>query len=266
MAGRLRRYAFYIVSGTCALLFGVLSLAPLDLVFGFVPAGGDPSTSNAMGGVAFGVIGVVLIAPAFASQLRRNVGPAAMHQVAVVIVALAVASVWSGEMTGVLGAAAVLLAWLLVYALHPDRGALLRRPRRVSPSRPMLGLAAVMAAPAWWYASVLAARGRAELPPEDSYAFVPSLWSAVVTMLVATSLIAVLAASGERGWAVPAWCVTVAVLLFGLASVVNPDVPASGGRGWGLIAILWSVVWALVVRADASQTLEDGVVRAPRRG
>ena len=252
MAGRWRRYAFSVVSGTCALLFGVLSLALLDLVFALVPAGGDPSTSAAMGGLAFGVIGVVLIAPAFACQLRRDVGPAAMHQVALAVVALAVGSVWSGEATGVLGAAAVLLAWLVVYALHPDRGALLRRPRHLSPSRGMLGLAAVLAVPAWWYAGALAARGRARMPPEDTFAFVPSLWSAMVTMLVATSLIAALAASRESGWAVPAWCVAVAVLLFGLASVVNPDVPASGGRGWGLAAIAWSGAWASVVLPRSS--------------
>jgi hypothetical protein len=235
-------------------VFGVLSLALLDLVFGLVPAGGDPATSTAMGGLAFGVLGVVLIAPAFASQLRRDVGPAAMHQVLVVVVALTIASVWSAEVTGVLGAVAVLLAWLVVWALHPDRAALLRRPPQLFPSRLMFGLAAVMAGPAWWYASVLAARGRAELAPEDSYAFVPALWSALVAMLVATSLLAALAASGQGGWAVPAWCVTVAVVLFGLASVANPDVPGSGGRGWGLAAIVWSGMWSLAVRGSRRGT------------
>ena len=250
MAGRWRRHTFYVASGTCALVFGVLSLALLDLVSGLVPAGDDPATSTAMGDMAFGVIGVVLIAPAFASQLRRGVGPAAMHQVAVVVVALAIASVWCGEVAGVLGAAAVLLAWLVVCALHPDRGTLLRRPRQLSPSRPMLGLAGVLAVTAWRYASVLAARGRAELPPEDSFAFVPTLWSALVAMVIATSLLAALAASRMSGWAVPAWCVAVAVSLFGLASVVNPDVPASGGRGWGLAAIVWSGVWSLAVRGS----------------
>jgi hypothetical protein len=229
-------------------MFGVLSLALLDLVAPFVPAAGDASTSTAMGDMAFGVIGVVLIAPAFASQLRRGVGPAAMHQVAVVVVALAIAAVWSGEVIGVLGAMAVFLAWAVVCALHPDRSEVLRRPKQLFPSRRMLGLAVVVAMPAWWYASVLAARGRAELPPEDSFAFVPSLWSALVAMLVATSLLAALAASKESGWRVPAWSVAVAALLFGFASAAKPDVPASGGRGWGLAAIAWSGAWLLAVR------------------
>lgn len=231
-------------------MFGVLSLALLDLVSAFTPGGDDASTSTAMGDMAFGVIGVVLLAPAFASQLRRDGDPAAMHQVVVVVVALAVASVWSGEVVGVVGAIAVLLAWLVVGALHPDRGGLLRRPAQLSHGRLTLGLVVVMAVPAWWYASVLAARGRAGLPPDDSFAFVPSLWSAMVTMLIATSLLAALAASGERGLTVPVWCVTIAALLFGLASVVNPDAPASGGRGGGLATIVWSGAWLLAAWAS----------------
>ena len=70
----------------------------------------------------------------------------------------------------------------------------------------MLGLTGVMSLPAWWYAAVLAARGRADLPPENSFAFVPSVWSALVALLVALSLLAVLATSRESGWTVPAGC------------------------------------------------------------
>jgi hypothetical protein len=259
----LRRYTFSVVSGTCALVFGVLSLALLDLVSAFAPGGGDASTSTAMGDMAFGVIGVVLLAPAFAAQLRRDGDRAAMHQVAAVVVALAAASVWSGEVVGVVGAIAVLLAWLVVGALHPDRGGLLRRPAQLSHARLTLGLAVVMAVPAWWYASVLAARGRAGLPPDDSFAFVPSLWSALVAMLIATSLLAALAAAGERGLTVSAWSVTIAALLFGLACVVNPDAPASGGRGWGLATIVWSGAWVLA--AWASDRGSASVPRADRR-
>jgi hypothetical protein len=245
-----RRFAFWWVSACSALIFGVLSLAPVDLVAGLLPASSDAPASAGMGELAFGVIGLVLIAPAFVSQLRRLPGAAGVHHVALVVVALTVASVWSGEAVGLLGAAAVGLALGLVGLLHPDRGVLLRQPSPWSPSRLMLGLAGVMSLPAWWYAAVLAARGRADLPPENSFAFVPSVWSALVALLVAISLLAVLATSREGGWTVPAGCVAVAAFLLGLAGMINPHVPGSIGRGWGGAVITWSVVWLTAARAS----------------
>jgi hypothetical protein len=230
-------------------MFGVLSLAPLDLVSGLLPVGRDAATSSAIGDVAFGVLGLVLIAPAFAALARREGAAAALHQLALVVVVLAAASVWSGESGGVLGAAAVAVALAIVWALHPDRRSLLPQPAGASWSPAMVALAVAVSVPAWWYAAALAARGRADLPPEDSFAFVPSLWSAVVAVLVSMSLLALLAASRGSGWLVPAACVGVAVLLLGLASVVNPDVPASGGRGWGVAAIAWSGAWLLAARS-----------------
>ncbi|HEY0643443.1 MAG TPA: hypothetical protein VGD39_08495 [Nocardioides sp.] len=231
-------------------MFGVLSLAPLDLVSGLLPAGRDARTSTSAGDVAFGVLGLVLVAPGFASQVRRRT-PEGLHQVAVVVVALAVASVWSGEPSGVLGAAAVLLALVIVLALHADRQAAVPRPSRWAPSPVQLGLALVLAVPAWSYAAVLAARGRADLPPEDTFAFVPSLWSAVVASLVATSLLALLAAWHGSGRTVPVGCVAVATLLLGAGWTINPDVPASGGRGWGLVVMVWSVAWLWAARSTS---------------
>lgn len=248
MAGRVRRYTFVGVSACCALAFGVLSLAPADLAGGLLPAGSGAATSTAMGDMAFGVTGIVLVAPGFASQVVRRTVPAAMHQVAMVGVALAAASVWSGEVVGLAGAAAVLLAVGAVWTLHPDRDALLPRASESSPSRLMLGLALAVSVPAWWSSSVLAARGRADLPPEDSFAFVPSFWSALVALFLATSLLALLAGSRVAGWPVPAGCVAAAAFLFGVASIVNPEAPASGGRVWGVAVVAWSGAWVLAAR------------------
>ena len=258
---RARRLVLAVVAAACAVAFGVLSLAPLDLVSGLLPAGGEPATSSSAGDVAFGVLGLVLLAPGFASQVRGPGAPAGLHQVAVVVAALAVASLWSGEPSGVLGAAAVLLALLVVRALHPDRRAVVPRS---DPSPVLLGLALALSVPAWSYAGVLAGRGRADLPPEDSFAFVPSLWSAAVALLLATSLLALLAASRGSGWTVTAGCVALAVLLSGVASTVNPDVPASAGRGWGGAAIVWSLAWFAAVRS--SRRSRPPASRRPARG
>lgn len=116
----------------------------------------------------------------------------------------------------------------------------------------MLALAA--AAPAAAYAWETASNGRADLPPTESFAFVPSLWSAAAAMALATVLIALLAAFRPPGFRVPATCAAVAASLFGVASIINPDIAARGGRGWGATAIVWSLVWfAAAARERASE-------------
>lgn len=158
-----------------------------------------------------------------------------------VAVALACVALASGEPVGFAGAVVVLVPLVVLLALHPDRRDVFRRPRR--PSVPLLALALAAAVPALVYVWEVASNGRADLPPEDSFAFVPSLWSAAAGMALGTILVAVLAALRLPGWPVSAGCVAVAALLFGIASNINPDIAASGGRGWGAAAIVWSVAW-----------------------
>jgi hypothetical protein len=235
-----RRLPLRIAAGFFAFVFWVPSLALTDLVLGLIP---DSSvSSHAAGNLAYGVIGAVLIAPALASQVRRphrKIAP--LQQVALVAVALACSGPASGEPVGVAGAALVLIPLVVLLSLHPDRRDVLRRPRR--PSVPLLALALAAAVPALVYAWEVTANGRADLPPEDSFAFVPSLWSAAAGMALGTILVALLAALRPPGWPVSAGCVAVAALLFGIASSINPDIAASGGRGWGAAAIVWSVAW-----------------------
>src|SRR5688572_30133561 len=57
--------------------------------------------------------------------------------------------------------------------------------------------------------------------------------AAAMTSTAPAVLIALLAALRPRGWRVPAGCVAVAALLFGIGSLIDPDIAASGGRAWG---------------------------------
>jgi hypothetical protein len=107
----------------------------------------------------------------------------------------------------------------------------------------LLVLAVIASAPTTIYAWAMAADGRAQFPPEDSFAFVPTFWSAVVAAATATILVALHAALRFPGWTISAGCVAVAGLLFGWASILNPGIPASGGRGWGLAVIVWTLAW-----------------------
>jgi hypothetical protein len=223
-----------------AFVFWVPSLAVADLVLGLIPARSE--SSHAAGNLAYGIIGSVLVAPAFASQVRRPERKTApLQQIALVGLALSLAAVASGAYVGIAGAAVVLVPLVVVLALHPARRQVLRGPRR--PSLALVALALAALVPALAYALEMAANGRANLPPEDSYAYVPTVWSATAAMAFATVLIGFLAALRPSGWPIPAASVAVAALLFGTASIINPDIPASGGRGWGAAAILWSIAW-----------------------
>lgn len=252
---RLRGRPFQWVAALCAFVFCVPSLALLDLVGGLTPAGEGAATSSAMSDLAFGVLGVVLLCPPFA-RLARG-GPhasMAFAQVAIVALALLFASVWTSEVVGILGAVGVLVPLALVWVLHPKRRSLLlsRGGWGAGGSRWMLGCALMLAVPAWAGAAVNAAHGREDLPPRDSFAFVPSHWSAITAMLLASGLIALLAATQRTNdRSISALCVAIAVLLFGVASIINPEVPSSGGRACGVAAIAWAVVWFVTARLAA---------------
>ncbi len=250
MARGARRLPLRIAAGFFAFVFWLPSLALTDLVLGLLPA--SSASSHAAGNLAYGIIGAVLMAPALAAQVRApdpKVAP--LQQIALVALALAGAAVASGAYSGIAGAAIVLVPLVVVLALHPGRREVFRPLRR--PSAPLLVVALAAALPALGYAGEMASNGRAELPPEDSYAYVPTVWSAAAAMALATVLVAVLAALRPSGWQVPATCVAAAAFLFGVASIVNPDIAASGGRGWGAAAVVWSVAWlATTVRESAS--------------
>lgn len=253
MAGRFRRWALRFTTAFLAFVFCIPSLALTDLVVGLLPAGsGSPSERPAnMGDLGYGVIGVVLIAVAFASQVRqpqRKVAP--LQQIVLVILALAVSAVASSAYIGVAGAAVLLIPLAVVVSLHPTPRNVFRL--RARPSLLLFLLALGIALPSTVYAWAMAANGRANLPPENSFAYVPSLWSAVTAMAVASTLVAFHASLRLAGWQISAACVAVATFLFGLASIINSNIPASGGKGWGVAAMMWSLVWVAGVWKESA--------------
>lgn len=247
---RRRLLAIRVAAGLFAFVFWLPSLAVADLVIGLIPA--DSASSHAAGNLAYGILGAILIAPAFASQLRRpeeQVAP--LQQVVLVVLCLACAALISAAPVGVAGAAVVLFPLLVLLALHPRRKDVFRQLPR--PSVPMFGFALVALGPLLVYGWKAASDGRGDLPPEDSYAFVPTVWAAVTAMALATGFVALLSAFGTRGWFVPAICAGVAVAVLGIGSVLNPEIPASGGRGWGTAGIAWSLAWAAISLRERSR-------------
>lgn len=257
-----RRLPVRIVAAVFAFVFWLPSLAVGDLVVGLIS---DSNDSQAMANVAYGVIGSVLIAPAFISQISapdRKIAP--LQQVAVVAIVLAVTAVASGEYIGLLGVVVVLVPLLIVLALHPRRADLARATR---PHVPLLALVLVAAIPALVYAWHAAASGRAGLPPENSFAYVPSFWAAVTAMALGTVLVALVAAFRSSGWLVSAACAGLAALLFGVGSLTRPTVPASGGVASGAAAIVWGIAWfatALRLTRTERVSMAGATTGAPR--
>lgn len=246
-------------AGFFAFVFLVPSLALTDLVVGLLPT--DDEMSSAAGNLGYGVVAVVLIAPALASLVRRperKIAP--LQQIALVAGALACAALASGEPVGVIGAGVVLVPLTVLLALDPSRRAVLGRPRR--PSIPLLALALTAAVPTLVYTWRVSSNGRADLPPDDSFAFVPSLWSAAAAMALGTIVVATLAALRPPAWPVSAGCVAAAALLFGIASNINPDVAASGGRAWGAAAIAWSITWTAAAARERKRVEDRPASRA----
>lgn len=192
---RRRLLAIRVTAGFFAFVFWLPSLAVADLVVGLIPA--DSTSSHAVGNLAYGILGAILIAPAFASQLRRpeeQVAP--LQQVLLVILALTCAAAIAAAPVGVAGAAVVLVPLLVLLGLHPRRQDVFRRLPQ--PSLPLLGLILVALGPILVYVWKAASDGRADLPPEDSYAFVATVWTAVTAMPIATGFVALLSAFGTK--------------------------------------------------------------------
>jgi hypothetical protein len=242
------------VAAFFAAAFAVLSLALLDLVGGLLPAGAEATTSHSVADVGFGVLGVVLIGTAFGSLARRTSDhAAALSQVGLVVVALVVTAAWTADAVGLVGAVAVLLPLTLVWALHPDRRDALGHVSWTLGKRWQLACAVVLVVLLVVHANAVAAQGRDGALPSDSFAFVPSFSGAVVAALVATGLVALSAATREGSWTLSTLSVAAAVLLMGLASAVNPQAPASAGRGWGVAAFAWVVAWLVAGRQVRSR-------------
>jgi hypothetical protein len=70
-------------------------------------------------------------------------------------------------------------------------------------------------------------------------------------LAVAIALVGLLASLKTRGWRVPAWSAGMAVMAFGLGSVVYPDHPAAAGLAWGGVALAGGLLFIAVAEREA---------------
>ena len=223
------------------MLWYVPGLGLVDLLSALLP---DPEGgTNRVLSAGYGATVGLLIPAGFLAQLhtpaRRIAG---LQQVAVVALTCAVAGLVGTAWNWLVFAAVVGVLLGVLLRLHPDGLGFVARGAGVS--RPLAGLAAVAAAPWLAYAWRMAANQRADLPPADAESVGLRHWAALSALSLAVVLLALLAAIRTRGWQVPAWSAALAATVWGVASWIDPNAPASGGRGWGALAIAWGLALA----------------------
>ena len=138
---------------------------------------------------------------------------------------------------------AIVVAFFVLLALHPYRPEVVRRQRE-GLSVALLGLTAVGAVPLFWFA-LTTARLQREGHPNDPHIELAH-WVTMAAMAIGIVLAGALAAMKLRGWRITAWSAGAAIFLYGLGSVIFPDLPGSEGTGWGIVAILAGLVFVAV--------------------
>lgn len=227
-AGR-RRVAFSILAGLFGLAFGGLFFGLPSVVLAWFTTGHE--AAHRIHEVAWGGMAGVLLAVGALVQLRRpERKPAAMQQVVVTMVALiagmAVAADLDPAMIVFLVVAGV-MAWL-----HPARSEVLSLSGRLSPAMGAIVLAS--AVPLVVYALGQAEIGRLDTASEHAEFH---HWAGMAALAFALLLVGGVASLRTRGWRISAWSVGLVAVLFGLVSVLNPDLPSSAGTGPGLAAM-----------------------------
>jgi MFS family permease len=260
---RRRRIAFVSLAILFAFLMLTMGFGLIDLASGFSPGPTTGGSNIRILSAAYGIIIVVMIIAGALSQVRapeRKI--AGMQQVALAVVALAVAGListdyyWQNavQCEGNCGAFYIVVAptatfTTILVILHPKRSSFFSWEDGVSPV--LAGLAALGAIPWLAYAAQMAANQRASLPPLDAGRNGYGGWTGASAMAIGIVVVSSLASMGTRGWRIPAWSAGAAAFLWGLLSTISPTVPGSGGQVGGALAMIWGILLIAAAEREA---------------
>jgi hypothetical protein len=245
--GRGGRIAFTVIT----VLLGVLtSFGAISLVTGWFEGG--ERLIHRVHDIGTGILGAILLAPAYLAQVRSPERRIAALQQALVglvtlVAAMFLAMDFAPEVAGFALGFAVLLAVLV--ALHPARDRLWRAGRISVPSAVIVALAAV---PLVAYAIHMGRLERLGAPTDPH--IVEHHWTTMAAVAVGILLVGALAALRTEGWRIPAWCAGLGAVVFGTASVTFPGYAGSVGPGRGAAAIAGGVAFLAVTVWDAGRS------------
>jgi hypothetical protein len=224
--------------------FGLFAFPSLVVAWFGGRDGGIHKVHDLTTGAAFGI----LIGAAFliqAAHPERKI--ALMQQAGLTVVAFIVAGALSAEPAALAFDAALVVAWVILFVLHPTRQAILRWPRAWS--LPLIAIVVLGAVPL-----VVTAVDWAELQrtgfPSDPH--VEELhWVTMAGWALSMILVGLGAAARTPGWRIVAWSVAASAAVVGLASIVFPDHAGSVGTTWGVVILAGSVLFAVVAESSS---------------
>lgn len=174
---------------------------------------------------------------------RPETKVSALYQTLAAGIATLIAGLLAVHLVAIVAGVAIGVAFFVLLAFHPYRAEVLRRQRE-GLSVALLALTAVGAVPLFWFALTTAQLQR-EGHPNDPHIELAH-WVTMAAMAIGIVLAGALAALKFRGWHITAWSAGAAIFLYGLGSVIFPDLPGSAGTGWGIVAILAGVLFVAV--------------------
>jgi hypothetical protein len=242
-----RRLAYTALAALLAVVFGFIFFGLTSLAIGWFQV--LEGVAGPVTEIGYGALVGLILTIGLTSQLRhpeRRI--AGLQQAALVIPSLATGSVLARDSQNVEPLVILVPALALLWALHPVRAEFLRPPNRLSPR--LLAIALLGAVPLIAYAVAMGTAAQ-ELsgPPHHVQRL-----STMAALAVGIELTALLAALRTPGWRIASWSAATAMIVFGVASVLFPDHPASVGSLWGGLAIAGGVLFAAVAEWEARRS------------
>jgi hypothetical protein len=244
-----KRIAFKILSGLFAAgAFG--GLFGIAIIFAWFDT--DEGSIHRVHDMGFGALfGAILTTGFLVQNWRPEQKVSAFYQILDVALATAIAGAIATNGFAAL-AVFVLVAYVILFVLHPYRSELLH-PHREGFSLLLLGLTVLGAIPLIASALTWARlqRNGLSLDPHVKAGH----WVLMASMAIGIVLVGLLSAFKFRGWKISAWSAAAAVFLYGLISVVYPHKAGSAGTGWGLVAMAGGLVFAAAAYWEARKRL-----------
>lgn len=244
-----RRIAFKVLSGvfTAGALGGLFGIA-IFLFWSDTSDGGIHKVHDMGYGALFGAI----LATGFLVQnWRPERKISAFYQILDVGAATLVGGAIAMNGFTLAGGVIILVAYGILFALHPYRSALLR-PEREGFSLVLLGLTALGAVPLISYALTVARLQRDGLSVDPHVSM--GHWALMASMAIGIVLVGFLSSFKFRGWRITAWSAGAAAFGYGLASAIYPHHAGSEGTGWAWVAMIGGLVFIAAAEWEARRT------------
>ena len=277
----------FVILVLASILFTAL-LTPLPyLVLGWFVELGPNELSHRVHEISFGALFVLPLVGLVAQLRRPDTKVAPMYQVllplATTIVVLALVA-GQGNPSMIV----FVVMPLLIILFHPARPQVLRPS--LAPSPLLLGLAALATVPLLFFgvgqmrvsreAGRIAPQVFDSLPEDATDAEVDRAlkraasgealeaaehyahWSVMGAFTLSIIGGSFIAASRASGWRITARTTAAVTILYGVASLVNPNDASALGGLWGVLAILWGVALVVLSRRESSPAAESAPASA----